>query len=321
MARSQKLELALAQIKALQQLETLADSDVAVLQKIVLGKQAVAIAPATKLIIKHSLVQLISNLVTAFEQMLENGAKTDPSCKVKWAIANTLYQLEKPNADLFLSGIRCVQEEPVWGKSIDTAAPLRSLCALGLVQANYVNVFSELADLLADLEYEARAGAARAIGYSQNPAGIPLLRLKVHLGDFEPVVLSECFIALLALSPKQAPLVINALKNSIEEVQELAALALSEAKIPAAFTAIKQQWQRTRSPELRQSFLLAIATLRTDEAIAFLIGLIERGSPPDAKDAAIALDIYRHTTEVWQRACKAAELRDDADVAKLLTHP
>ena len=321
MARSQKLELALAEIKALQRLETLADSDVVALQKIVLGKQAVAIAPATKLVVKHSLVQLLPSLVTAFEQMLENGAKTDPGCKAKWAIANTLYQLEKPNADLFLSGIRCVQKEPVWGKSVDTAAPLRSLSALGLVQANYADLLSELADLLADPEYDARAGAARAIGYSQNPAGISLLRLKVHLGDSEPVVLSECFIALLALSPEQAPLVISALQNSVEEVQELAALALSEAKITAAFAAIKQQWQRTRNPELRQSFLLAIATLRTDEAIAFLIGLVERGNPQDAKDAAIALDIYRHTTEVWQRTCKAAELRADADLIKLLNHP
>ena len=36
---------------------------------------------------------------------------------------------------------------------------------------------------------------------------------------------------------------------------------------------------------------------------------------------AIALDICRHTTEVWQHTCKAAELRDDADVTKLLNHP
>ncbi len=175
------------------------------------------------------------------------------------------------------------------------------------MQSNYANVLSELADLLADPEYDARAGAARAIGHSHNPAGIPLLRLKVHLGDSELVVLSECFIALLALSQEQAPLVINALKNSVEEVQELAALALGEARIPAAFTAIEQQWQRSRSSELRQSFLLAIATLGTDEAIAFLISLVERGNPQDAKDTIIALNIYRHTKEVWQRVCRAAQ--------------
>jgi len=126
-----------------------------VLRRIVTGKQPVAIAPATKLIVQHGLTQLIPDLIASFTRMLTDGAKRDPSCKAKWAISNTLYQLEKPDADLFLSGIRHIQQEPVWGKTIDTAAPLRSLCALGLVQANYPDVLIELADLLANAEYDA----------------------------------------------------------------------------------------------------------------------------------------------------------------------
>jgi hypothetical protein len=307
MAKSQKLEAVLSQIKAMQPLESLEEADVLVLRKI-----------ATKLIIQHRLVQLIPDLMTAFERMLQNGEKTDPGCQAKWAIANTLYQLERPDVDMLLAGIRHVQREPVWGGSEDTAPPLRSLCALGLAQANYPNLLSELADLLADNEHDARAGAARAIGYSQNPAGIPLLRLKVHMGDLEPIVLSECFIALLQLSGEQAPMVINALRSDSESVQELAAIALGEARIPEAFAAIKQQWQRTRNPDLRQSFLLSIATLRTEESIDFLMGLLERGNSQDAKDAAIALHIYRHTPDIWQRASKAAELRGEADITALL---
>jgi HEAT repeat protein len=318
MAKSQKLEAVLSQIKAMQPLESLEEADVLVLRKIVQGKQPVAIPLATKLIIQHRLVQLIPDLMTAFERMLQNGEKTDPGCQAKWAIANTLYQLERPDVDMLLAGIRHVQREPVWGGSEDTAPPLRSLCALGLAQANYPDLLSELADLLADDEHDARAGAARAIGYSQNPAGIPLLRLKVHMGDLEPIVLSECFIALLQLSGEQAPMVINALRSDSESVQELAAIALGEARIPEAFAAIKQQWQRTRNPDLRQSFLLSIATLRTEESIDFLMGLLERGNSQDAKDAAIALHIYRHTPDIWQRASKAAELRGEADITALL---
>ncbi|MGC1305804.1 MAG: HEAT repeat domain-containing protein [Phormidesmis sp.] len=318
MAKSRKLEETLAIIKRIQQLETLSKADVVALQAIVKGKQTMAIAPTTKLIIRHNLIQLIPDMVSAFYRLLKNGGKSDPSCKAKWAIANTLYQLEKPDTDLFLAGIHHVQLEPVWGKPIDTAPPLRSLCALGLVQANYFDLLNELADLLADAEYDARAGAARAVGYSQNPAGIPLLRLKVHLGDSEPVVLSECFISLLKLSEDQAPIVIKALENGSEEIQELAALALGEVRIPAAFAAIKKQWQRTRSAELRQSFLLAISTLRTDDAIAFLLTLLERGNAQDAKDAIIALDIYRHTPEVWQQVTKAAQLRDQPNLTALL---
>ncbi len=311
MAKSRQLGAALEQIKTIQRLETLGEENVAVLRKIISGKQPVAIAPTTKLILRHGLTQLIPDMQAAFHRMLSNGANTDPSCKAKWAIANTLYQLEKPDADLFLSGIRHVQLEPVWGKTIDTAPPLRSLCALGLVQANYPSVLLELADLLADQEYDARAGAARAIGYSQNPAGIPLLRLKVHMGDQEPQVLSECFIALLTLSPEQAPIVIEALETGEESVQELAALALGEARIPEAFEVIKRRWQRTRGAELRSSFLLAIATLRTEDSIEFLLDQLERGNGQDAKDALLALDIYRNTTEIWQKVEQLIQLRGD----------
>ncbi|MGD1895588.1 MAG: HEAT repeat domain-containing protein [Phormidesmis sp.] len=311
MAKSRQLGAALEQIKTIQRLETLGEENVAVLRKIISGKQPVAIAPTTKLILRHGLTQLIPDMQAAFHRMLSNGANTAPSCKAKWAIANTLYQLEKPDADLFLSGIRHVQLEPVWGKTIDTAPPLRSLCALGLVQANYPSVLLELADLLADQEYDARAGAARAIGYSQNPAGIPLLRLKVHMGDQEPQVLSECFIALLTLSPEQAPIVIEALETGEESVQELAALALGEARIPEAFEVIKRRWQRTRGAELRSSFLLAIATLRTEDSIEFLLDQLERGNGQDAKDALLALDIYRNTTEIWQKVEQLIQLRGD----------
>jgi hypothetical protein len=318
MAKSQKLEAALSQLKAIQPLESFSEGDVQVIQKIVQGKQSMAIAPATQLIVKHQLVQLIPDLITAFERMLQNGEKTDPSCKAKWAIANSLYQLERPDVEMSLAGIRHIQKEPVWGGTQDTAAPLRSLCALALAQANYPELLNELADLLTDDEHDARAGAARAIGYSRNPAGIPLLRLKVHIGDEEPMVLSECFIALLQLSPAQAPMVIGALKSGGEQVQELAAIALGEAKIPEALSAIQQQWKHSRNPDLRQSFLLAIATLRTEEAIDFLITLLERGNSQDAKDAAIALHIYQHTPPIWQRASKAASLRGEADIIALL---
>ncbi|MEO0647495.1 MAG: hypothetical protein AAFZ17_15270 [Cyanobacteria bacterium J06650_10] len=311
MAKSRQLEKALEQIKTIGRLDRLSEAELDTLRKVLKGKQSIAIAPATKLIIQHQLIQLIPEMKAAFERLLNNGADIDPSCKAKWAIANTHYQLEKPNADLFLSGIRHVQLEPVWGKTIDTAPPLRSLCALGLVQANYPNVLTELADLLADKEYDARAGAARAIGYSQNPAGIPLLRFKIHTGDSEPQVLSECFIALLQLSAEQAPIVINALETGTEPIQELAALALGEARIPAAFAAIKSRWQRTRNLELREIFLIAIATLRTEESIDFLLTQLEHGNPKDAQNALLALDIYRHTNEIWQKVVNIVQFKGE----------
>lgn len=318
MAKSRRLETILEDVKAIQRMESLGTGEIERLRKIIGGKQPIAIAPTTKIILRHSLTQLIPDMISAFERMLKNGADTDPSCKAKWAIANTLYQLEKPDTDLFLSGIRHIQPEPVWGKTIDTAPPLRSLCALGLVQANYSQVLEELADLLADPEYAARAGAARGIGYSQNPAGIPLLRFKVHMGDREPQVISECFIALLKLSGEQAPMVLQALEKGSAATQELAALALGEARIPEAFPAIKRQWQYTREPNLRGSFLLAIATLRTEDSITFLLDQLERGNLPDAKDSLMALDIYRNTTEIWQKITGIIQFRENSELIAML---
>ena len=53
MAKSRGLEAALEQVKAIQGLESLEPQDVEALRKIVKGKQSFAIAPATKLIVKH----------------------------------------------------------------------------------------------------------------------------------------------------------------------------------------------------------------------------------------------------------------------------
>jgi len=107
-------------------------------------------------------------------------------------------------------------------------------------------------------------------------------------------------------------MVLDALKDADEAVQELAALALGEARIPEAFESIKQRWKRTRSAELRSSFLLAIATLRSEDSLNFLLVLLSRGNAQDAQDALMALDIYRHTTDIWQQVTKTTQLRGDS---------
>lgn len=137
------------------------------------------------------------------------------------------------------------------------------------------------------------------------------------MGDAEPQVMSECFIALLKLSGEQAPMVLCALESGSPALQELAAIALGEARIPEAFPAIKRQWQRTRETDLRGSFLLAIATLRSEDSMAFLLDQLERGNLPDAKDALIALDIYRNTTEIWQQIIRIIQFRENAELTAM----
>ncbi len=275
------------------------------------------LAQAARLVGKHELTSLTPDLVNAFERGLEKP-DTDPNCLAKCAIAETLYRFTYSDEALFLQGIRHVQMEPVWGGQVDTAPELRGLCALGLVRMNYPDVLVELADLLADPEPPARIAAARAIAYSENPQGIPLLRLRARVGD-RPEVLAECLAALLNLDPSGSlSFVVPFLDHPETQVQELVALALGESRLASVFDDLQQWWQRTRIAELRSIGLLAIATLRSDPAFEFLLSLVTTGSLKDAKDAVEALSIYRRDDHLWNRVCQIIEERDAAPLKALI---
>jgi hypothetical protein len=319
MAKSRKLEQLLAQLDSVR-LEPTAPESTIVLRQIITSKYSIAIAQAAKLIGTTDRYDLIPDLVVVFDRCMTNPVQTDPGCTAKLNVAEALYRLEYSNEDLFLRGIRHVQQEPVWGGSEDTAAALRGMCALGLVRMNYPEVMNELADLLADPQQDARIAAARAIAYTGDLAGAPLLRLRIQVGDTVPV-LSDCFIALLQLSRQSAlPLIGQFLvgSNHSNEVAEVAAFALGESRFPEALPFLQTWWQRTRSAELKQTALTTIALLRHDDAIAFLMTLIQDGAIPDAKMAIVALGLYHHDHDLWTRVCETATSRGDPSLHSLL---
>ena len=311
MAKSRKLEALLAQLKQLQ--DPTSEEDLSQLQQILASKHALAVAQAAKMAGKYELMQLSPELVKAFHRFMVNPAQTDPNCLAKAALADTLYQFGRREDMVFLSGIRHIQMEPVWGGQVDTAAKLRGICALGLVRMNYPDVLMELGDLLADPEPPARIAAARAIAYSENEAGIPLLRLRVQVGD-EPQVLAECLAALLKLAPTRSlDFVSRFLENPSAQVQELVALALGESRLPEACAILQAWWKRTTAPDLRQTGLLAIAMLRRDTSLQFLLSLIEEGTEQEARGAITALELYRQDPQVWRQVEEVAEKRGDLD--------
>ncbi|KAI9134338.1 HEAT repeat domain-containing protein [Acaryochloris sp. CCMEE 5410] len=307
MARSRQLEenqLLLAELRE----SPLTPETVEQWRQILHDTHASTITQAAKILGQRGLTDLNSDLAETFTRLMQKPVKRDPNCLAKAAIADTLYRLESHNHTLFLQGIRHVQMEPVWGGSVDTAATLRGNCALGLVRMHYPNVMTELADLLADPEGPARMVAARAIAYTEDPQGIPLLRLRAKIGD-EPQVLSEYLAALLKLAPQQSmPFVSEFLRDTNQQIQELVALVLGESRQPAALDPLQHWWQGIQDPELRITGLLAIAMLRTDEAFQFLLGLVADGSDKTAQEAIQALEIYRQDYDLWQRVC---EVRDN----------
>jgi HEAT repeat protein len=311
MAKSRKLEQVLAVVAELKEHPT-SEAAIATLRQVLQSKYSVAVAQAARLVGEGEIHSLTSDLVAAFARFMVKPTETDQGCLAKLGIAEALYRLNAGEEALFLQGIRHVQMEPVWGGREDTAAALRGICALGLVRMNYADVMAELADLLADAQPTARAAAAKAIAYSENPQGVPLLRLKVQVGDAAPQVLSECFTALLQLAPAQSvALVATFLAGAEEQVSEMAALALGETRLPEAFPLLKDWWQKTRGAELRQTGLLAIAMLRREEAMEFLLSLVVEGKIADAKAAIAALRIYQQDEGLWQRVCQAAQERGE----------
>ena len=256
---------------------------------------------------------LAPDLVLAFEKLMRDPAKLDPACKATTAIVQALIQLEDSAAQVYFAGIRHVQREGSYGPPVDAAAPLRGLCARGLARMGHPDALLECVTLLADSEIAARTGAIRAIADSGRPDGILLLRLKTLLGDREIDVTGECFASLLSLDPAgSVDFVAKFLNSDAEGMGEQAALALGESRLPAAFNVLRLAWERGGAAEQRRTLLVAIAMLRIDEALEFLLTRLADESGPVAGDALAGLAFYARDEAVLARVEEIIRQRGDS---------
>jgi hypothetical protein len=256
---------------------------------------------------------LTPDLVQAFEKLMRDPAKMDPGCKATTAIVQALIQLEDPAAKVYFAGIRHVQREGSFGPPVDVAAPLRGLCARGLARMGHPDALLECVTLLADPEIPARTGAVRAVADSGRPDGVLVLRLKTLLGDKEIDVTGECFGALLSLDPAgSVEFVARFLDSQEEGIGEQAALALGESRLAAAFEVLREAWERGGMAEQRRTLLVAIAMLRNDDALEFLLGRLEDESGPVAADALAGLAFYARDEAVLTRVEEIIRKRGDS---------
>jgi hypothetical protein len=314
MAARKALEAALTELRALRD-DPSAPQALAKLRSALAGRSSHLAAVAAEIAAAHELADLSADLAGAFDRFLHDPVRTDPSCAAKQAIADALYRIGAPELPLYLRGIHHVQMEPVWGGKADTATGLRATCALALVRIHYHDYLNELAELLADVEAPARRAAAQALAYSENPAAAPLLRLKALSGDADAQVVGECLLALLRVTPSDAlPFVARFLDRADAEVADAAALALGSSRLPAALQHLTAWWERTFDRERRRSALLAIALLKSDAAIAYLLAHIADSAPPHAVDAINALAVYRHDLRLRAQLAAAIEAREEVEV-------
>jgi hypothetical protein len=296
MAPSHDIE---AQVASLEALRNASSSEASsALRKALQHRNNFLVSKAAKLTADLNLTDLIPDLATAFPRFLpqsgKDAAKTDPQCWAKNAIAKALAAFEYQEHELFLLGMRHIQLEPVWGGSSDTAGPLRSTCALALVQCrslNSVRLLAYLTELFADKVLSVRVDAARAVEQVGSDAAMLLLRLRAELASDEPELLGACYSGVLHLEgPSAIPWAAKFLQHEDDTAAE-AAIAIAETRTPEAFTTLKkihQTPQRAKDPWFRAALLSAIALTRQDEAFDWLLTLVQAGND-DSKDAHEAL--------------------------------
>jgi HEAT repeat protein len=311
MAKHPTTEEALAAIHAIRQAPESQDQKLA-LAPFLRHKSNHVVAAAAATAERLEVVGLAPDLVAAFERLFGNAAKLDSGCKALIAIAQALIQMDDPSAKVYFAGLRHVQMEGSFGPPVDVAAPLRGLCARGLARMGHPDALLECVTLLADSEIPARAGAIRAIADAGRSEGVLLLRLKALMGDKEPEIVAECFGALLSLDPAGSVAFVGKFLDSrAEGLSEQAALALGESKLPAAFPVLREAWERGGASERRRTLLVAIAMLRSDDALEFLLDRLGAESGPVAADALAGLGFYSRDEAIMSRVEQIIRERGD----------
>lgn len=268
------------------------------------------IASAAKLAKQSEAAELVPELVDAFLKLFPNAAKRDQGCKALIAIAEALVTMGEEASPVYLAGVHHVQMEGSFGPPIDVAAPLRGICARGLVRTRHRDALFETLNVLTDCEVAARAGAAAALGDANSEPAELLLRMKVLTGDPEVDVLAECFQSLLSISPgRSVEFVARYLRAEDEDTMQAAALALGESRLPGALPILLRAWDGAAVAPAKRTILLSIAMLRNPEAVEFLIERLREEREAIAEYVLEALEMYRGDEAVRSRVVEVVESR------------
>src|SRR6266700_408831 len=263
------------------------------------NKSNQVVARAAKVGNELHATELIDDLVLAFHRFMANPQKLDKGCAATTEIAAALYQMDYLEPEIYALGIHHVQMEGAFGPPVDAAAKLRAFSALGLGRTRHPQALEEIVWLLVDPWPQARIGAIRALASNGGHAGALLLRLKVLTGDAELDVLVECFSGLLECAPGNSlPLIATYIDAEDHAVAEAALLAIGSSRLPQALTLLRARWEKSAFSTLRRALLLAIAMVRSEAAIEFLLSLLPDSNVQTAKEIITALAIFRDNNKV-----------------------
>jgi HEAT repeat protein len=314
MTKPRGLDAKLSRLHTLRH-EPASPMQLAELRNFLRDKSNFVVGEAAEIVGERLLSELTSDLVASFDRFLSLPPDNDKLCRAKLAIVDALNKIEYDREEVFLRALRHVQMEPRWPRAEDSAAPLRASAAFGLVRINYPDVVLLLVDLLTDKEKVARSAAARALGESGRAGAIPVLRLKARMGDKEPEVTADCLTTLMIAAPKESlSFVEQFLVHPDEIIQQGAAFALAESRLPEALEILKGYWPHAQHGSLQEVILLAISMTRLPAALDFLLEILAGDDLPTSQAALSALAIHRHNKPVKDRIAEVVDAKKNVSL-------
>ena len=268
------------------------------------------VAKAAALTLHHRLTGLTPNLAASFPRFLENGAKSDPQCWAKNALAKTLAAFEYQEPELFLTGMRHIQLEPVWGGTADTAGTLRGTCALALVQCREVDshrLLIHLIPLFVDKELPVRVDAVRAVVQVGSDSAALLLRLRAELASDEPELLGACYSGVLALEGPAAIRWAAQFLTLEDDAAAEAAAAIAQTHTLEAFQLLRTTFAKARDSWFGTAILSAVALTRQQQATDWLLDLVANEQ--------------RHSADAHEALCRSAPSAATLDRLRQLGKP
>jgi HEAT repeat protein len=101
------------------------------------------------------------------------------------------------------------------------------------------------------------------------------------------------------------------LRHDEPEVRDAAAMALGESRRAEALDPLRDHFSREADSQSRKTGLLAIALLRAEPAVDFLLTVVKTFPSEDAAGAVDALALYRHDATVRARLEETVKQRPD----------
>lgn len=295
--------------------------DPEILRKALRDKVNLVVARAATRIGKLGDKSSLPDLLISYERQFVNGAKVDPQCWAKNAIAKALKDLEWNESKPFILGAQYHQWEPVWGSEADSAGPLRATCLLAIPFCTDLLRYDKLWHLMrgfSDRLAAVRLETARALEQMGGIEPAFLLRLKARSGDRDPTVTGQVFESLLNVEGEQAVAFVvefvtqRGETNRDEETAEQAALTLGASPFENAITALVECAGNARLTTMKDVVLRALGLSRLEAAASYLLQVVADGRERDAAAALQALEPRRRSEDIASRVAQAIRQRDSA---------